>query len=1248
MDTRLPLRKHFKTRFPAANIPRRNEIVATDTFFSDVKAHDDGLLGHGGALMVQLFCGTQSLITAVFPMRTEKEMPATLLDFIRKWGAPNGLFSDNAKVQIGKTVQSILRMYCIDDLQSEPHHQHQNPAERRIQDVKKVSNLIMDRTGTPAEYWLLSLLHTAYILNRLATKHLGWLTPFEKATEQKPDISAIRAFRWWEPVYYAAADSYPNTKERLARMVGIAEHQGDAMTWLLLDDQTKQVICRSAVRTALDPHNPNLRAEIPLLDTDFSSEVGEISKPIHSVSDLIGIKDTSYLKLPKFSPEELIGKTFTREMDDGKTYYAKIVQKILDAEAENHQNIKFLVKIGEGDFDEIISYNELSALVEEQQDNQLENPTAALWTFQEIKGHQGPLPKSHPDYKGSKYNLTVGWDDGSETQEPLEILIKDDPISVANYAEENNLLETPGWKRVKHFAKNKPRLARMVKQVKRTNKHKGPVYQFGIQVPRNVKEAFELDKRNGNTLWQDAMSKEIGNIQEYKTFKDMGIVAYINGYKKIIVHFVFAVKHDLRHKARLVAGGHLTEPTMEGSYSSVVNLRSLRICLVAAELNGLSTMVGDISSAYLEAITKEKVCFTAGPEFGHLAGHTFIIEKALYGLRTSGASWHQRFADTLRDFGYTPCLADHDVWIKNCGTHYEYICVYVDDIMHMSKEPQLFFDALEQKYNYHLSGVGIPSYHLGGNFYRDEDGTLAWGAQTYVKKMLLSYQVLFGQPPKEYPIPIQEGDHPELDLSDELDQDGIRLYQSLIGALQWAVTLGRFDIHMAVTAMSSFRVAPRQGHLDRLKQMYGYLKRQPDGAIRFRTGIPDHESNGMPHKYEWITSAYGPLTEELPYNMPEPLGKPFRTTTYADANLMHCLVTGRSMSGIIQMVNQTPIQWFCKKQNVVETATYGSEFMVARQATEQIMDLRYTLRMMGIPLDGPSWMFGDNQSVITSSTIPHSNLNKRHNALSYHRVREAIASEIIYFVHISGKFNPSDVLTKFLTWAKFWPLIQPLLFWKGETMKRFSPTLPIPQVIEQSVSKMDSGVRGVTRLSRENGVNPSNTRRDTRVTPSGEKLPQLLGNDKISPQLPKVRFQPDTEFEYHFYGSPYNDENTGKLLPDTINKMNIGISGTKSTYMDFTGIKVPKGILKIPRFPAVPELSQPLNGKETFLGLTQKGSLKSTETGQAQEAHLINGKLLGTNRDVIPVLVSPQYQASTERTESLYNGNFSQPTRQLH
>jgi hypothetical protein len=113
-----------------------------------------------------------------------------------------------------------------------------------------------------------------------------------------------------------------------------------------------------------------------------------------------------------------------------------------------------------------------------------------------------------------------------------------------------------------------------------------------------------------------------------------------------------------------------------------------------------------------------------------------------------------------------------------------------------------------------------------------------------------------------------------------------------------------------------------------------------------------------------------------------------QTSTYQDANLYHDLVTGRAMSGTIHLVNQTPIASCCKKQKTVDTATYVSEFMVACHACEQIIDLCCTLYMMGIPIDGPAWAFGDNASVVTSSTIPQFTLNKQHNVLSYHRVRK--------------------------------------------------------------------------------------------------------------------------------------------------------------------------------------------------------------------------------------------------------------------
>ena len=139
---------------------------------------------------------------------------------------------------------------------------------------------------------------------------------------------------------------------------------------------------------------------------------------------------------------------------------------------------------------------------------------------------------------------------------------------------------------------------------------------------------------------------------------------------------------------------------------------------------------------------------------------------------------------------------------------------------------------------------------------------------------------------------------------------------------------------------------------------------------------------------EWANSVYGNEHEQFPVNMPQPLGKLVRITIFVDANLMFDLVTGRPCTGILIFLNSTPIEWYSKKQNTVACATFGSEFVAAKTAIEKAYDLRHTLRMMGIPVDYQTFMFGDNASVITQATIPHSQLDKRHFALSYHFCRE--------------------------------------------------------------------------------------------------------------------------------------------------------------------------------------------------------------------------------------------------------------------
>jgi hypothetical protein len=119
-----------------------------------------------------------------------------------------------------------------------------------------------------------------------------------------------------------------------------------------------------------------------------------------------------------------------------------------------------------------------------------------------------------------------------------------------------------------------------------------------------------------------------------------------------------------------------------------------------------------------------------------------------------------------------------------------------------------------------LKDVGKPTYHLGGDFFRSKDVSLGWGAGTYCKKLIQEYERMFGQKPKEYFSSLDKVDHPELDTSEFIEIEIINIYQSIVSALQWAVTLGRFDILEAIMTMSGFHVILRQGgNLNRLKRM---------------------------------------------------------------------------------------------------------------------------------------------------------------------------------------------------------------------------------------------------------------------------------------------------------------------------------------------------------------------------------------------------------------------------------------------
>jgi hypothetical protein len=132
-------------------------------------------------------------------------------------------------------------------------------------------------------------------------------------------------------------------------------------------------------------------------------------------------------------------------------------------------------------------------------------------------------------------------------------------------------------------------------------------------------------------------------------------------------------------------------------------------------------------------------------------------------------------------------------------------------------------------------------------------------------------------------------------------------------------------------------------------------------------------------------------------------------TVFVDADHAHDVVTRRSITGILVMLNNTPIRWISERQKTVERSSHGSELVVSRVATELILEVRYMLRSLGVALDGPALMLGDNMSVLLNTTVPSSVLKKKHNAIAYHRVREAIKARIIRFAYIKSEENVSDV-----------------------------------------------------------------------------------------------------------------------------------------------------------------------------------------------------------------------------------------------
>ena len=1070
----LPLTRRYRTDLMSQRLRRLSATWYTDTLFSKIKSIE-------GNNCAQLF--TDGEFVHITPMESKSEAGQALNALTRDIGVPNTIIRDGSLEQAGKATEftKTMKRFNIESRTTEPYTPRQNRAENVIGIIKGKAKRRRVKRNVPRRLWDYGIVWEAEIYSRTAGK--DGRPALEKLLGDTIDISEWIDFEFYDLCWYWD-NQYDTSEAKVGRWLGVSHRVGSALSYWVLTDKgtvlsrttvqhfTSDEVLKPAIQeqireyhvkmsAAIDNHKPT--SNLDNLEDFVNDDIPSIDEDDIWEEQYNGLPETPELddKVDQNDPvhatdtyDKLVGAEVCIPDSKGMKMMAKVVKRIKDNNGTpvgtSHENIfnnhsLYEVKYPDGETAEL-EYN----VIAENMMSQIDSEGHHYQVISEISDHafdnsaikkcngfiRGKNGNLHPKITTRGCKLEVEMKDGSVTWIPLKDLKLSNPVELAEYAVANEIADEPVFKWWVHETLKKR--DRIISKIKA--KYWRTTHKFGIEVPKTVDEAYAIDHKTNTQFWTNAIAKEMKNVRiafeklQGITEQQMRTGKIRPGFNHVGMHMIFDIKMDgqFTRKARLVADGHRTKAPASITYSSVVSRDSVRVALLIASLNGLNISACDIGNAYLNAECREKLWTIAGSEFGSEKGSIMLIVRALYGLKSSGAAWRAKLAETLDSLGYKPTEGDPDVWIKRavkpCGEeYYAYMLTYVDDVLHIHFDPSLDMKRLNNIYRL-KDGVGSPKRYLGANIDKVQlqDGRTSWsmsctdylrGAVKNVDEMLKEDNAAlksFGDGHRPYPSTYR----PEIDVSELLNDEMISRYQQLIGILRWSIELGRIDIQTEVSCLSQHLCAPRIGHLNAAYKIFRYLsknmKNNPGRIVfdSFLSHTDERIFDGTARSQEEWNDFYPDAVEVLPRKIPEPLGNPVVMRCYVDANHAGNLLNRRSHSGIIIYINNAPIVWYSKRQNTVESSSFGSEFVALRIATEMIEALRYKLRTFGIRLEGPTEVFCDNKSVVTNSSVPSSVLNKRHNAICYHRVREAQASNTLRVGWIPGDMNVADLLTK--------------------------------------------------------------------------------------------------------------------------------------------------------------------------------------------------------------------------------------------
>ena len=761
----LPLSRRYRTDMMFERKTLRGQW-STDTMDGRCKSLD-------GNRYAQVFAN-KSYFSRIYPMDSKKKAGDALRLFCQEFGVPEKLTFDGSKEQTKKGTQFMkqVRRHDIDYHISEPDMHNQNPVEGVIREIRRKWYRLMIKQRVPRELWDYGSVWVSET-NSLTHTHAGGIDghiPIATVTGETPDISEYLDFGFYDRVWFK--DNAGASPFEPGRWLGVSSRTGRAMCYWILN-QRGAVVSRSTVQRVTnlelstsevkdtfskfdqvihqklksehrgyvgDKPNPDDWADLMEEDEDFREEFQKIynNDNIPEADDYTPeVGDDTYVNMEVALPRD----------DDGPTF-AKVTKRLRDANGipigTANDNPILDTRLYEVEYLDgrraSLAANAIAANMFAQIDDDgnrfvlLDSIVDHRTDGSELKAEDAFITSKNGGKKrkmtSKGWEILLQWKDGSTTWEAMKDVHAEYPVQLAEYATRRGIADTPAfawW--VPYAMKKKHRIISKTK-----SKYWARTHKFGIRLPHSVEEALAIDKENGDTLWWDAICKEMKNVRVAFEEYD-GDTKDLIGYKKLDMHMIFDIKmgENFRRKARLVADGHKTATPNAITYSSVVSRDSVRIALTIAALNDLKVLSCDILNAYLTAPCREKFWCTAGPEFGSDRGKTMIVVRALYGLKSSGAAFRAFLADHLSDLGFTPTYADPDVWmrpaIKDNGFKYwEYVLCYVDDLLAISDNPSNVMKSIESKFRLKGDKAEKPETYLGGEMSEmdNADGDPCW------------------------------------------------------------------------------------------------------------------------------------------------------------------------------------------------------------------------------------------------------------------------------------------------------------------------------------------------------------------------------------------------------------------------------------------------------------------------------------------------------------------------------------------